>query len=71
MKQNIGDMGYTDMRKNEKFEPKDSEQRRPKADRTVKHAKDRDYQEEEPTIIAPALKRKYSEQPPTKHNSKT
>src|SRR5690606_14310005 len=52
MKQNIGAMRYTNMSKNEKFEPKDSEQQRPKADQTVKHAKDRDYQEEEPTITA-------------------
>lgn len=58
-------------KKNEKFEPKDSDQRPPRSNRVVKDAEDRDYQHEEPSITAPALKRKFSEQPPTKHNSKT
>lgn len=64
-------MGYTNMSKKEKFEPKDSDQQYPKANRVVKHAKDWDYQKEEPTVTAPALKRKFSEQPPTRNNSRT
>ncbi|GGC35783.1 hypothetical protein GCM10011386_29910 [Parapedobacter defluvii] len=67
----MGSEGYKCMSQKEKFEPNDSGQQRPKANQVVKQAKDRDYQRKEPALTAPALKRKFSEQPPTWHNSKT
>ncbi len=59
------------MKKQEKFEPQDSDQQQPKSNQAVKDKKDNDYRRKEPSVTAPALKRKFSEQPPTSHNSKT
>jgi len=59
------------MEKKEKFEPKDSNQQHRKSDQAVKSDGSEDYQRKEPKTKAPARKRQFSEQPPTKHNSKT
>lgn len=60
-----------DMKKKEKFEPVDSNHQPAEDDQTVRRREDQKYTRKEPKITAPALKRKFSEQPPTKHNAKT
>lgn len=59
------------MDKQKKHIPIDSTVEEPESNKIVKQKEDTVYKREEPTIRNPAGKRKYSEQPPTKHNSKT
>ncbi|GGG98093.1 hypothetical protein GCM10007415_36990 [Parapedobacter pyrenivorans] len=61
------------MKKKAKFEPKDSNRRLREDDQIVDtdRSESQTGHQEESNISAPALKRKFSEQPPTKHNSKT
>jgi len=59
------------MEKNEKLKPEDSVHR-PRKDEQAITKKTRAHQKPRNAETAtPALKRKFSEQPPTKHNSKT
>lgn len=53
----------------EKYHPTDSTQKRAIDDKVVKARVDETYHHEEANLKQPALKRKYSEQPPTKHNT--
>ncbi|MGK6351379.1 hypothetical protein ACMGDE_08745 [Parapedobacter sp. DT-150] len=59
------------MGKHEAFEPTDSKQDRKKDKQVVKRPEDTRYDRDEANLANPAVKRKYSEQPPSKHNSKT
>jgi len=59
------------MEKGEKFEPRDSAQCPPKDEQAVTQKTDRTVNRKEAKTTNPASKRKFSEQPPTKHNSKT
>jgi len=51
------------------YKPTDSNQVHPTANQTVKTVKDTIYQRESATMNNPEQKRKYSEQPPSKHNT--
>jgi len=63
--------GYDGMEKKEKLTPEDSAHR-PRKDEQAVTKKPRGPQgPREAKTAAPALKRKFSEQPPTKHHSKT
>jgi len=63
--------GCDGMDKNEKLKPEDSAHR-PRKDEQVITKKTHAHQgSREAEKATPALKRKFSEQPPTKHNSKT
>ncbi|GAA4800960.1 hypothetical protein GCM10023231_32170 [Olivibacter ginsenosidimutans] len=53
----------------EKYQPTDSEQHPPIDDKVVKRTSDKVYRKEKPVLKSPATKRKFSEQPPTKHNT--
>jgi len=53
----------------EKYQPTDSAQKVPADDKIVKTDADKTYHHEEASVKQPALKRKFSEQPPTKHNT--
>ncbi|WP_090608826.1 hypothetical protein [Parapedobacter koreensis] len=59
------------MGKHEEFEPQDSKQDQKKDKQIVKRPEDNRYTSKEANLANPALKKTYSEQPPTKHNSKT
>ncbi|MGV3762175.1 hypothetical protein [Parapedobacter sp.] len=58
------------MKKDEKFEPKDSIRHPREREQVVTQKADLRVRKS-PDTASPALKRKFSEQPPTKHNSKT
>jgi len=68
---NCASLGCGSMEKKEKFEPQDSENDPRKDEQAVTKKADRTHNQKEAKTTAPALKRKFSEQPPTKHNSKT
>ncbi|MFC3197499.1 hypothetical protein ACFOET_07725 [Parapedobacter deserti] len=59
------------MKEKESLEPRDSTQVRKKGKQVVKRAEDKDYERKDADMGSPALKRKFSEQPPTKRNSRT
>lgn len=52
-----------------KFEPVDSDESTPADNQVVKKKQDTQYKEQSATLQNPEEKRKYSEQPPTKHNT--
>lgn len=55
----------------QKYKPTDSEEDTPRKDQIVKQPEDKAYRRLDADMDKAAMKRKYSEQPPTKHNSKT
>ncbi|HWK56156.1 MAG TPA: hypothetical protein VNQ80_02385 [Parapedobacter sp.] len=59
------------MEKEEKFEPKDSTRDVKQQERAVTRKASQGHVQKGEKMANPALKRKFSEQPPTKHNSKT
>lgn len=71
MKQIVGLACCSTMQNTEKFEPKDSVKNRKKSNQTAKKPQNQSYTKEEATLPNPEKKRKFSEQPPTKRNSKT
>ncbi|QNL50129.1 hypothetical protein H8S90_00355 [Olivibacter sp. SDN3] len=52
------------------YEPKDSEQETKSSNKAVKTKKDKTYKKESAILGNPAKKRMFSEQPPTKHNTR-
>ncbi|WP_079715816.1 hypothetical protein [Parapedobacter luteus] len=59
------------MGKHEELKPSDSKQNLKKDKQVVKRSEDKRYDKDEADLANPATTRKYSEQPPIKHNSKT
>ncbi len=59
------------MEKKEKFEPKDSIRHPREAEQAVTHKGAQGNRQKGAKTANPARKREFSEQPPTKHNSKT
>lgn len=55
--------------KTKEYQPRDSAEEKPKDKLIVKTARDKTYTKEQPDISAPEKKRKFSEQPPTEHNT--
>ena len=55
----------------QKYKPTDSEEDTPRKDQIVKQPEDKAYRRLDADMDNAAMKRKYSEQPPTKHNAKT
>jgi len=51
------------------YAPGDSAHDEPEDGQVVKNKTDRHYRKTIPAMDSPASKRKYSEQPPTKHNT--
>ncbi|WP_326327013.1 hypothetical protein [Parapedobacter sp. 10938] len=59
------------MKKEEKFEPQDSTRHRNEDEQAVTRKTAHGHIPKSPKTTNPATKRKFSEHPPTKHNSKT
>jgi len=59
------------MEKEEKFEPRDSTRHHRADEQAVTQKAGDGHRRKTAKTANPALKRKFSEQPPTKHNSKT
>ena len=59
------------MEKKKKFEPEDSARHRREDEQTITPPAEPVVDRKAAKTDEPALKRKYSEQPPTKHNAKT